>query len=256
MRSEAVHEEIYKGLVIKIHADDGGLPCPFDDWDCEPPIAAAHGRDPIMEHATEYGNVNEVPTLTRSQIVENGKDLLDLLGEKSWFRVVDRTDLSWQRDSGSGSIDDLINDAIREHVDYLPNCERLNALADLYNITGMLATCDSVSGYSQGDYGEVLVVLTPDFLASSGAASNTETLKRAVKLYEDWAYGNVYGFTVETADGKDIESVWGFYGDYDAKPYSALEEARDVADYVTRSRWVRFKEWLWAVRYRINQRFV
>ena len=51
----------------------------------------------------------------------------------------------------------------------------------------------------------------------------------SIQLFEDWAFGNVYGYEVLDADGENIDSCWGFFGDYDV-PYSALSEAQSAAD--------------------------
>lgn len=53
--------------------------------------------------------------------------------------------------------------------------------------------------------------------------------KGSIQLFEDWAFGNVYGYEVLDANGENIDSCWGFFGDYDT-PYSALSEAKSAAD--------------------------
>lgn len=53
-----------------------------------------------------------------------------------------------------------------------------------------------------------------------------------VETYDDYLTGNVYGYVVTDADGEDIDSCWGFFGDYDdPKNWGALQEARAQADY-------------------------
>ena len=53
--------------------------------------------------------------------------------------------------------------------------------------------------------------------------SVADHLRSEVKTYNDYLSGNVYGYTVEK-DGDDIDTCWGFIGDYDGY---CLEEARN-----------------------------
>jgi hypothetical protein len=58
-----------------------------------------------------------------------------------------------------------------------------------------------------------------------------------IQYWNDALSGNVYGYIVETfsdvdEEGEDIDSCWGFFGDYDAKG-GALEEARAAVDRIT-----------------------
>lgn len=253
--NQPTYTEDYRGYGIEIWYDSG-MPCPFDDWDCEPPIAVAYGRQKISEHATEYGFVSEAPSLTREQILANSKDLLDILDERSWFRVIDRTDLSYS------DIVDIINEALADHLNSSNYSERLDMLATIWNASGVLAVCKSISGYSQGDYAEVLAVATPEFLQQSGAPNTVETLDRAINLYSDWAWGNVYGYTIEPLkDASDVpfDSCGGFYGDYDDK-FGALIEAKDTIDrhiaYETRGVFKRFKDWARQFVWNTRRRFV
>lgn len=55
-------------------------------------------------------------------------------------------------------------------------------------------------------------------------------LKGEVKTYDDYLTGDVYGYVVEGPDGEELDSCWGYYGDYDDKDYGALLEAKSVAD--------------------------
>lgn len=52
-----------------------------------------------------------------------------------------------------------------------------------------------------------------------------EALKQEVSTYGDYLSGNVYGYVVEK-DDDEIDSCWGFVGDYDAY---CLQEARAAA---------------------------
>jgi hypothetical protein len=39
-----------------------------------------------------------------------------------------------------------------------------------------------------------------------------KSLKAELEIYTDYLNGNVYGYILETSDGEEIDSCWGFYG--------------------------------------------
>ena len=51
-----------------------------------------------------------------------------------------------------------------------------------------------------------------------------------IDTWNNYLSGEVYGYTIENGAGDELESCWGFYGDYEAE---ALEEARGLVDYMT-----------------------
>lgn len=62
-----------------------------------------------------------------------------------------------------------------------------------------------------------------------------KTLERArtcllseISEYDDCLTGNVYGFEIESPEGEDIDSCWGFYGDYDKY---MIPECKSIIDY-------------------------
>lgn len=218
--SYEIHIETIDDLTIRILIDENAQN-PFDDWDCEPPLAvnAAYNHG-IEEYSVGYGNVNTPPTLTREQIKANLPSLLRLAG---CTRV---TELAESR-RDYADIVDCINDALSEHLDTLSNSDRLESLCDLYKVQGIPAVVKSIHGSSQGDYAEVLAVATLEFQASCGNAPGfdwVKCLEGSIQLFRDWAFGNVYGYVIEGQDGEQVDSCWGFFGDYDNE-FGALSEA-------------------------------
>ena len=57
--------------------------------------------------------------------------------------------------------------------------------------------------------------------AKEGASALLET-------WNDYLSGNIYGYVIEDKEGENLDSCWGFYGDYEE---NALKEARDIAEY-------------------------
>jgi hypothetical protein len=238
-----VYSEKYKGLTINIMLDDS-RENPFEAWDCEPPIAVyAHYNRGINEYSTQYGNVNNVPTLTREQIKANLPAILELCDASNLW---DLTDERREYNTLKG----CINHVIERNVECLGDSDRLDALCDLYNMAGMPAVCDDVRGCSQSDWAKVLAVATPEFREECGNGESFDwitSLKASIQLFEDWAFGNVYGYEVLDAEGEDVSSCWGFFGDYDAD-YGALSEAKSAADYhaesLRKSHFEQVKTWI------------
>lgn len=54
-----------------------------------------------------------------------------------------------------------------------------------------------------------------------------EYLKGEVEEYSDYLSGNVYGYMVRNSEGEDMDSCWGFFGNYDSY---VLQQAREAAD--------------------------
>ena len=52
-------------------------------------------------------------------------------------------------------------------------------------------------------------------------------LKNEVEVYDDYLTGNVYGYIIKDKDDEQIDSCWGYYGDYDQ--YCLLEAELAVA---------------------------
>jgi hypothetical protein len=55
-----------------------------------------------------------------------------------------------------------------------------------------------------------------------------ECMEAEIGAYSDWANGNCYGYVVTDVNGDEIDSCWGFIGDYDES--GLMERANDSAD--------------------------
>lgn len=81
------------------------------------------------------------------------------------------------------------------------------------------------------------MVWTPAFEKITGvtkAMATRESMELNAKLFGAWCWGDVYGFTIEDAEGNEIEdgSCWGFVepNTYPAKNMYVVQEARDTID--------------------------
>jgi hypothetical protein len=94
-------------------------------------------------------------------------------------------------------------------------------------------------GYSQGDWADVLVIVTPEWVEKTGAPQDTwqSQMEGAVKLLGHYAWGDVYGFVVSDQYGDEHDSCWGFYGSpEEVKPWMAESISKEILD--TNPTWV------------------
>lgn len=56
-----------------------------------------------------------------------------------------------------------------------------------------------------------------------------ECLESEVSVYNDYLIGNVYGYIVKR-NGGNVDSCWGYIGEYDGKDYGALVAAKEFVD--------------------------
>jgi len=226
----------YRNHTIVIHRDT----CPsnpFDDWDCEPPIAV-HGDS----YLKEYGIDLLPPSFTRDQIKANMDDILTLVECETLMHLISGYGDRWQYRYVDSV--ELINDCISMYFESLNTTDKINELPLAYSIAGVVALSGTVTGYSQRDWAEVLAVATPEYMARIGANITTpEQLQSTIDLYGYWAFGDVYGYTVETHDRQEIDlSCWGFYGD-DHTRSGLIENAKnDIDDYIAWKRKARSRD--------------
>lgn len=223
--------ENYRGFDIQIEHDTTPAN-PWIDWDGEPPLIA------IADHDWDqcYGIDQSVPELTKDQIRANIHGLQALTGTRSLLNLIEEYAPHYKRNYRDAA--EAINEALYCYADGLRKSDRLEFIAAVYRMAGIAALCTSRQGYSQGDYIELLIVATPEWVELTGAPAETHErqLQAAADLYAWWAFGDVYGYTVETEDGEHVGSVWGYYGpDHDKS--GLLENARnDIDCYIDQQR--------------------
>lgn len=212
------HEEEYKGYTIKI-INDECAENPWESWDSEPPIVVSSDRD-----LRSYGkqDVNGAPELTRDEIKANLARIMEIADYSSLKDMVH--DANYHAYSLEDGIQVLLNRALDNETD----SDRLEIIAELYEMKGITAVVKSVTGYVQGDWAEVLAVATPEFLKETGAPNTGEMLEQSIKLYGYWAFGDVWGYSVEK-DGEQVDSCWGYYGDH-PEYGGAIEAAKEAVD--------------------------
>lgn len=221
----------YKGCKILIHRDEGPEN-PFEAWDCEPPLLTYY------EEFKSYGEIEDlrdIIALIPDSCFERGERV------KFWREYVGsiyslRDVAEMKRDSGMTTreaIESLILSAWGYKPESWSNATEWMELAEsLLSIAGITCYQGQSNGYSQGDSTLVLAIATPNWLKASGVLKDRESkaMKCAFDLYSAWAWGDVYGYTLEDENGDElIDSCWGFY-DSDHQESGLLEGAQNAID--------------------------
>jgi hypothetical protein len=196
---------------------------PFEDTDCEPDLRS-YNRS-YSEWAVEslywtvYKALYNKPNLVR----RHQKVIADLV----------EYDLDWANERRLTS-DEKVDEIMSEITDDLNN-EVLYKLAQIAKLPSML---HESRGYSQGDWSQVLIILTDEFFERTGCdrRKSKEIMDGTAKLYDNWAWGDVYGFTIyereefvkipreeynegnfdnleDEVEWKEVDSCGGFFGD-------------------------------------------
>lgn len=224
----------YKGCTINVHQDE----CPenpFEAWDCEPPIlafyAGRHGYAKSYNGAPEdIGDiVNMLPDslFARGSRIKLVREYLNLTMYDFAERVRECGDV---KSAFTQSLEDQIGSKPEGWRDAL---EWFEMAESLLNLAGIVCYNGQSNGYSQGDSTLVLAIAMPEWAKKVGASPDSLAgqCESAFKLYGQWAWGDVYGYTCEDENGDDIPdaSCWGFYG-YDNEESGLLESAHHAID--------------------------
>lgn len=138
---------------------------------------------------------------------------------------------------------DVLRDVFAQAWDDWSDSDRFDLAVELYQMIDIVALAGQTTGYSQGDWAEVLVIAHPDHIKRFGCATppTAADLQGTIDLYGAWAWGDVYGYIVEhwvpaeDSEPEDFDpefdegewvddgSCWGYYGADHAA--SGLEES-------------------------------
>jgi hypothetical protein len=219
---EAVRTETYKGFEIEICLDSD-YQNPFEDWDGEFPLMYSGGRNmsskdfsngDIDNYLSGYLSLNQLTKHMGKvlKLIEYSKSDFDSdcpIGE--WTK--------WERQ-------DALKDRLSEWM-----TESLDNRASFCSEFGVKHYCGSSTGYSQGDWAKVFICWTPEFAKITGHEYKDVTdegLKGTKKLFDAWAWGDVYGYNIEDLSG-GLGSCWGYYGN-NLEENGLMEAARDCID--------------------------
>lgn len=221
------------GFIVKAIRDESAE-SPWDAWDGQPPLIVYYDRS-----LDEKGDVpNPLADMTDSFIARHWRSLCKIFDQSPDAAKEHKSDYGYER------IADAKRELLDEWLDEIKPSRYsghagnyMTALGELCELRGWPSLSTSSHGYSQGDYAELLLIFSPAYAKEIGAtwprsakakAEARKRLESDAKLWGAWAWGDVYGFVIESADGTELpgdflDSCFGFYGDDFA--WSGLAEA-------------------------------
>ena len=197
---------------IKIWYDNFSMN-PWVDGDCEPPLMYDGGRNSGSNDFSDGGIVDAIlAKATHHRIVRHQKKLAEIL----------EINFEYFKDYNY-SLDEKV-DSIRTEIG-CASISQLSELCDFFKIPNKQYTS---RGYSQGDWADVLIVLTDEWFERVGANKERieEILQSTAKLFDAWAWGDVYGFTIQ--EKKVYKKV--LAADLDAGNFEDVEEEEEWED--------------------------
>lgn len=217
------------GFIVRAVHDDSPEN-PWDAWDFQPPLLVYYNRS-----LEEKGDVpNPLADVTDSWIARHWRALCKIFDKSPDSAREHKRDYEYERiaDAKRELLDDWLGELKPSRYsghagDYMA------VLGALCELRGWPTLSTSSHGYSQGDYAKLLLIFSPAYAKEIGRAwprsakakaEVRKSLEADAKLWGAWAWGNVYGFVIESADsdGDSLDSCFGFYGDLDE---SGLAEA-------------------------------
>lgn len=188
---EHVHEEEHHGATIKIYFDsDADSP---RAWDNLGTMVCGHSR-------YNLGDDNRF---------ESARDfLIDLLG------LSDECDLDVETlEHRARAIAVILPLYLYDHSGLAINTTGFHCPLDSGQVGYVYATLEDI----RSEYGVARV-------SAKRRMQVADQLRQEVATYHDYLSGNVYGYVVEQ-DGEEVDSCWGFIGEYDGY---VLEQAREA----------------------------
>lgn len=184
--------------------------CPWEAWDCEPPVITYTGhRDGIRT----WGDIDvSLPVLTTEQILTHKREIARYLNPEgplncSLLRAIGEYRSSYH------TAEHAVNELLEEVFQGTLGNEKLDMLADVLSMAGIDNYLGTRNGYCQGDWAEILVVATPEWIKKVGAYNvSKESLEHSADLWAAWAFGDVYRYSVKDPDGFVIDACGGYYG--------------------------------------------
>lgn len=224
------------GFTVHIYRDT--FPSnPWKEWDCEPPIAV-YSDDGLRDDFRLVADA--LDAVSDWKLARHWREIADALGLDAGDLA---DDVRHRVDTWGGRTADARREILQEEMrdrDRSPR-KRLDAAETCYRLADWPSAYRRADGYCQRDWAYVLCVATPEWAKRVGAPaeSHERQARTAIDLWQAWAYGDVYGVEIESPDGEDLDSRWGYYGDDHeksglmdfARGAIAAEKRKRVADF-------------------------
>lgn len=230
---DAIHEEEYKGLNIYIvHDDDPGMN-PVEDYDMLGKQVYWHRRM-NLGHCWKETNKYSPEEWLQYEINTEWAEVIKKF--RAWKNTDDEMTNSFRKDmditewfEDNTTLSDLLEMFATHNVIIPVSCYEHGGIT--ISASGRRAGWDS---FDSGQLGFVYVSHEDIKKEFNVKRLTKKVLERAEKLliseveeYDHYLCGEVYGYIIEDENGEQLDSCWGFLGDYKY----CLDEAKSAADY-------------------------
>jgi hypothetical protein len=203
---------------------------PFEDWDCEFPLMWDGGRNKGDDYSK--GGIDKYLKyyLTDNQITRHLRKILSMIGVEWEVFNANYPLGDWTKAQRVDEVQEWLSEWLEES---------LNNRAEFCTEFGIKHYFGRSTGYSQGDCVDVFICWTPEYGETTGVKYkdvDDESLESSKKLFDNWMWGDVYGFILEECksyakipmekfkegdieefeeeeEWEEIDSCWGFFGD-------------------------------------------
>jgi hypothetical protein len=214
-----IHEEQYKEFTIKIM---------YDEYAENPRQWCEELGTMVTKHSSYSLGDEQTNDFQDWLECKTGldNDQLERLSDKA---EQDAKDYSFERNAAYRLyMESLIEKAFKNCV-YLP-LYLYDHSGITMNTTGFSCNWDSGQvGFIYADYEDIKKEYGWKRMTKARIELIEERLTCEVKEYDQYLRGECYGFITEVKDGEEIDSCWGFLGDYEN---DCLSEAKSMCDYL------------------------
>lgn len=205
------------GLTVKAIQDCDSRN-PWEDMDGLAPLMSWHDRT-LSEHG-DWPDI--IAAMSDSFIARNWRRLCDIAEMSPDEAARHKTNGSYFRiaDARRDLLIDWLDTITPSRYGYSGE-QYFRALESLYGLLRWPCLRTISRGYSQGDYADLFLAWNPTFAESIGrkmprsakqSAAIIAELESEAKLWTAWAWGDVYGYVIESESGDVLASTWGYYG--------------------------------------------
>lgn len=203
---------------------DGQIPMAYASWDRN---SFGHGKPAVFDDGFDI--LNPFAHMSDGFIIRYQRALCEAVQTD---HSACAKDIAYNMREYGGIRADYWRDTFNEILAELSSVRMLEALDRIYDLTKIPHYLGVTRGYSQGDEMSVLCVCFPAW-ADKHNARKTYTAQEGqadADYLGAWAWGDVYGYVIESEDGEHLDSCWGYYGT-DFEKSGLLGEAIDAAQY-------------------------
>lgn len=214
MSGYVVHEEKYKGLTIKIIQDDLNTINPIEDWDML-------GRQVYWHHRMDLGHCyKETSKYSPEEWLR--KKVGEYLDINNWD-VYSKKYQEWE----NWNMEKLMNEFEKFNLVIPVHAYEHSGIA--ISASGRQVGWDSFDsgqlGFVYTSHENILKEFGKKKLSKKLIKKAEEILISEVSTYNDYLNGNVWVYKILDVFDKELDSCWGFWGDWKY----CLEEAKSVA---------------------------